>query len=295
MDHEDRPEGRLPSHTGLRQPLKILPPYSGRSSLSVPCPPVWALDDSSGIHQDVDSCGSAVAHSGRPCPILTWTTELCVRILTTESGTCTINFSTSSVFGLNDQLKHVNVTTLTHSGLLVLNFNLEQALFLPWTLSYQFSPLSYPVCLHQRSCLLAKFHPSAGCHICPVLTQWLSSHTLSPVLVQSQVVSPSIVVGYTNPVGYGFLTYIHWFHRRNVMTGVPLHLPEPSLFFFTVASLMGWSASWIDHQISGLCQLQNHNVISTDLNWKPYDLHYFIGDFSSAVNLWTSIAKTVQQ
>ena len=87
------------------------------------------------------------------------------------SGTCTINFSTSSVFGLNDQLKHVNVTTLTHSGLLVLNFNLEQALFLPWTLSYQFSPLSYPVCLHQRSCLLAKFHPSAGCHICPVLTQ----------------------------------------------------------------------------------------------------------------------------
>ena len=60
-----------------------------------------------------------------------------------------------------------------------------------------------------------------------------------------------------------FLTYLHWFHRRNVMTGVPLHLPEPSLFFFTVASLTGWNASWKDHQISGLWQLQNHNVIST--------------------------------
>ena len=104
-------------HTGLRQPLEILPPCSSRSNLSVPCPPVWAFDGSSGIHQDIGSCGPAVAHSGRPCPILTWTTELCVRILITESGTYTTNFSTSPVFGLNDQLKHVNVTTLTHSGL----------------------------------------------------------------------------------------------------------------------------------------------------------------------------------
>ena len=39
--------------------------------------------------------------------------------------------------------------------------------FLLRTLSYQFSPMSYPVCLHQRSCLLTKFHPSAGCHILP--------------------------------------------------------------------------------------------------------------------------------
>ena len=40
-------------------------------------------------------------------------------------------------------------------------------------------------------------------------------------------------------------------NQPTVMTGVPLHLPEPSLFF-TVASLRGWGASWKDHQISGL-------------------------------------------
>ena len=34
-----------------------------------------------------------------------------------------------------------------------------------------------------------------------------------------------------------FLTYLRWFQRPTVMTGVPLHLPEPSLFFFTDASL----------------------------------------------------------
>ena len=85
-----------------------------------------------------------------------------------------------------------------------LHFNLERAPISLRTLSYQLSPVSYPVCLHQRSCLLAKFHPSAGCHILPpVPTQWPSSPTLSPVLVQSPVVAPSVVVGYTNPVGCG--------------------------------------------------------------------------------------------
>ena len=49
-----------------------------------------------------------------------------------------------------------------------------------------------------------------------------------------------------------FLSYLRWFLRPTVMTGVPLHLPEPSLFFFTDTSLKGWGASWKDHQISGL-------------------------------------------
>ena len=49
-----------------------------------------------------------------------------------------------------------------------------------------------------------------------------------------------------------FLTYLRWFQRPTVMTDVPLHLPEPSLFFFTDASLKGWGASWKDNQISGL-------------------------------------------
>ena len=49
-----------------------------------------------------------------------------------------------------------------------------------------------------------------------------------------------------------FLSYLRWFLRPTMMTGVPLHLPDPSLFFFTDASLKGWGASWKDHQISGL-------------------------------------------
>ena len=79
----------------------------------------------------------------------------------------------------------------------------NEPLFLLRTLSYQLSPMSYPVCLHQRSCLLAKFHPSAGCHILPrsytvaVFTYAFSSSGSKPsgLTISSR--------GYTNPVGCG--------------------------------------------------------------------------------------------
>ena len=121
-----------------------------------------------------------------------------------ESGTYTTNFSTSSVFGLNDQLKHVNVTTLTHSGLSGFTFQpgtspyFSYGLFL--TSSHQCPVLSVSINSHACS---QNFIHQQDVTFCPVLTQWPSSPTLSPVLVQSQVVSPSVVVGYTNPVGCG--------------------------------------------------------------------------------------------
>ena len=54
------------------------------------------------------------------------------------------------------------------------------------------------------------------------------------------------------PLDADFLTYLCLFQRQNVMTGVPLHLLEPSLFFFTDASLKGWDSSWKDLHISRL-------------------------------------------
>ena len=48
-----------------------------------------------------------------------------------------------------------------------------------------------------------------------------------------------------------FLSYLRWFLHPSVMTGVPLRLPDPSLFF-TDASLKGWGASWKNQQISGV-------------------------------------------
>ena len=61
-----------------------------------------------------------------------------------------------------------------------------------------------------------------------------------------------------------FLSYLRWFLSPTVMTGVPLHLSDPSLFFFTDASLKGWGASWKDHQISRPWSTQNSQ---RHINW----------------------------
>ena len=45
-----------------------------------------------------------------------------------------------------------------------------------------------------------------------------------------------------------FLTQLCWFNRWE---GVPLHLPEPNLFFFTDASLPGWVANRQNRHLSG--------------------------------------------
>ena len=61
-----------------------------------------------------------------------------------------------------------------------------------------------------------------------------------------------------------FLFYLRWFLNPSVMTGVPLRLPDPSLFFFTDASLKGWGVSWKDHQISGIW---SHTDSQRHINW----------------------------
>ena len=53
-------------------------------------------------------------------------------------------------------------------------------------------------------------------------------------------------------------------HFTPFIQGVPLHLPEPNLFFFTDASLTGWGASWQDRHLSGQWSPQDS---SQHINW----------------------------
>ena len=121
-----------------------------------------------------------------------------------QNGVWNIHNKIFNFFRLNDQLKHVNVTTLTHSGLSGFTFQpgtspyFSYRLFL--TSSHQCPIPSASINGHACS---QNFILQQDVTFCPVLTQWPSSPTLSSVLVQSQVVSPSVVVGYTNPVGCG--------------------------------------------------------------------------------------------
>ena len=92
-----------------------------------------------------------------------------------------------------------------------------------------------------------------------------------------------------------FLTQLRWFNRQEVLQGVPLHLPEPNLFFFTDASLTGWGASWQNRHLSGQW---SHPDSSQHINWLEHEAIlwlYFGGDLSGAIRPFGCTATTVQQ
>ena len=45
-----------------------------------------------------------------------------------------------------------------------------------------------------------------------------------------------------------YLSHLQWFCRLEVLQGVPLRSPEPALFFFMDALLVGWGTSWQNQQ-----------------------------------------------
>ena len=61
-----------------------------------------------------------------------------------------------------------------------------------------------------------------------------------------------------------FLTHLRWFYRWEVLQGVPLHLPEPTLFFLTDAPVTGWGASWQTRHHSGQW---SHPETFQHINW----------------------------
>ena len=78
--------------------------------------------------------------------------------------------------------------------------------------------MSYPVCFHQQSCLLAKFHPSAGCHILPrsytvaVFTYAFSSSGSKPsgLTISSRGIHQSSWMQTSSPTFTGFTDEMWW-------------------------------------------------------------------------------------
>ena len=200
---KNRPEGCLPSHTGSCQHPEILPLCSSRSSLSFPCAPVRALESSTGIPQDISSCGPTATHSRHPCPRLLGRLDYTCAFSRTESRTYTVYSSTSSITGLDDQLGQINVTTLSNPGLSGFTFQPGTNPYFPSRLiltnSHQ-RPIP-SVSYNSHACSENFIHHQQDVTFRPVHIQRPSSPPVSPVLVQSPVVSTPAIMGYSNPVG----------------------------------------------------------------------------------------------
>ena len=133
-----------------------------------------------------------------------------------------------------------------------LHFNLEQALisppdsFLP-TLTEVLSRLSPSTVMSARkvSSIISRMS-----HFAPFITNGRLHLRFLQLWFKAQWTQHRQSWDTPIHLDSNFLSYLRWFLHPSVTAGVPLRLPDPSLFFFTDASLKGWGASWKNQQIS---------------------------------------------
>ena len=205
MDHKDRLEGRIPSHSGTRQHPQILPVRCSRDSLSIPGPPVWTINSSTGIHQDSSPCDPAATLSRHPGPHLLGRLDNSCHFSITESGTYTTHYTTSPITGMDNQLGQINVSTLQNPGLSGFTFQLRTGPHISSGLVLTNShrgPIP-SISVDGHVCSESFIHHQPDVTLYPIYIQRPSSSTFSPVLVQTTVDSTSAVVGHANPVGCG--------------------------------------------------------------------------------------------
>ena len=205
MDHKDRLEGRIPSHPGTRQHPQILPVRCSRDSLSIPGPPVWTFNSSTGIHQDSSPCDPSASFSRHPDPRLLGRLDNSCHFSGTESGTYTTHYSTSPITGMDNQLGQIIVTTLQNPGLSGFTFQLRTGPHIPSGLvltSSHRGPIP-SITVDGHCCSESFIHHQPDVTLCPIYIQRPSSSMFSLVLVQTTVDSTSAVVGYSNPIGCG--------------------------------------------------------------------------------------------
>ena len=144
-------------------------------------------------------------HSRHPCPRLLGRLDYTCAFSRTESRTYTVYSSTSSITGLDDQLGQINVTTLSNPGLSGFTFQPGTSPYFPsgliLTNSHQ-RPIP-SVSYNSHACSENFIHHQQDVTFRPIHIQWPSSPPISPVLVQSPVVSTPAIMGYSNPVGCG--------------------------------------------------------------------------------------------
>ena len=205
MDNEDRLEGRIPSYLGARQHSKILQVCSSRNSFSIPGPPVWTINSSTGIHQVSSTCDSAASFPRYPSPRLPGRLDNSCYISGTEPGTYSTCFTTSTITGMDNQLGQINVTTIQNSGLSGFTFQLRTSPHISsgLVLTYSHRGPLLSISVNSHVCSEGLIHHQSDVSLCPIYNQRPSTSPFPPVLVQTPVDSTPTVMGHPNPAGFG--------------------------------------------------------------------------------------------
>ena len=245
MDHQDRPKGRLSSCPGPCEHPEVLSLCYSWKDLSVLCASVWSFDSTHKVHKDFGPISSAASQQRDQSPCISQRLDHPCGFPRTESSAYATDYPALQTLGW---AINWNKSIPEHSRILDflgLHFNVEHAIVSPTdsflnSLSCVLSHLSASTVMPARNITIinswishyAPFIHHECLHL-RFLKFWIkrcwSQHTQPwPTMIQ---------------LDSEFLTHLRWLNRREVLQGVPLHLPKPTLFILTDASLTGWGAS----------------------------------------------------
>ena len=213
---------------------------------------IWAIDGAKRVHQIVGSGSPVIENQRDQSSCLPRRLDHQGRQSRTLFSASSRDHTSSTIIGVDNKLEEIPSRTLTCTGIkyLGLHFNLEQALIsspssILETLINVMSRLSTSTMsarkitsINSRISHFAPFIHHGRLQLC-FLPFWIKQHW-------SQHAQPWDSQIQLNKE---YISHLHWFYRPEVLQGLPLHTPEPNLFFFTDASLTGWGSSWQDQQI----------------------------------------------
>ena len=187
--------------------------------------------------------------------------------------------TSSAIFGVDNKLIPEPSRILEFLGL---HFSLEQALISPLksfleTLTSILSRLSTSTIMsaHKITSINSRIsHFAPFIHHGRLQLHFLQFWIKQPWSQHAQLWDSPI------QLNQDYISRHHWFCNPEVLQGVPLHTPEPNLYFFTDVSLKGWGGSWQERQImeqwSPLEQQQHINCLELEAvhlaicHWGPH-------------------------
>ena len=244
MDYQDKTQRCLSSYPSPCEHLQVLSLCCSWKDLSVLCTPVWSLDGTPRVYQDLSTCCSTASYPRDKSSCIPRRLDHPSRFTWTESPTYPTNHPTSTNFGMDYQLERSKLEPSHILDFFGQHFNLERDIV---------SPLDS--FLDSLTSVLSRLSTST------VMPAWKISSITSQILHFARVIHHGRLLlrflqfwikrhwsqhkqSWDTPVQLDaeFLTQLHCINRWEVLKGLPLHLPEPNLFFFTDAYLTGWGA-----------------------------------------------------
>ena len=246
--------------------------------LSIPCASVCFLGSTQRVHKGFSTGYSDTSQQRDQSPCISQRLDHPCRFPRRESSAYATDYPVFTNLGMDFQLQEAYTGTLTHTRLLGAALQSRTSNCFSSRLFLDSHQCPFPsISVQAHACMQDNLYKQSDLSLCPGYPSRTPSSQVPTVLDKKTLV---ITQPWDTQIQLHseFLTHLRCFNRREVLQGVPLHVPEPTLFFFPDASLAGWGTRWqtqVISQVSGHLPIPPN--VSSGWNWKRYDWPYFSG------------------